>query len=288
MPDAACCPLCGACNYEVMFDLRAVAKALSVPGLVARCRRCPMWFKIITDPARLDRAYGDDYATVDGADQYLAGEAARALFRTALSEIRVTNGAARRLLDIGAGQGVLLEEARSIGYEAEGIDVCEALVRRAQARGLPVACMRAEDLDARERFDVITMTDVIEHVPAPRRLLASAFRALKPGGRLIVYTPNHRGAVVTLGTLLHRIGARFAVREIFGGNHVCFFDDRSLPLALDREGFQVNAVRLFPYDPSRPGGAVSPVSLAVVTAVEWLGRPFNRMFRMLAFATKPA
>jgi 2-polyprenyl-3-methyl-5-hydroxy-6-metoxy-1,4-benzoquinol methylase len=286
MPDAACCPLCGCCDHEVMFDLRAVSKALSVPGIVARCRRCPMWFKIITDPARLDQAYGDDYATVDGADQYLAGEAARELFRKTLSEIRVTNGAARRLLDIGAGQGVLLEEARRIGYEAEGIDVCEALVRKAQARGLSVACMRAEDLDARECFDVVTMTDVIEHVPAPRRLLASAHRALKPGGRLIVYTPNHRGAVVTLGTVLHRIGARFAVREIFGGNHVCFFDDRSLPLALDREGFQVNAVRLFPYDPSRPGGAVSPVSLAVVTAVEWLGRPFNRMFRMLAFATK--
>jgi len=288
MLDAACCPLCGACDHDVMFDLRAVSKPLSVPGLVARCRRCAMWFKIITDPARLDAAYGDDYATVDGADQYLAGDAARAFFRKMLSEVAVTPGVVPRLLDIGAGQGVLLEEARRVGYEAEGIDACGALVRKAQARGLPVACMRADDLDAREQFDVVTMTDVIEHVPAPRRILAAAYRALKPGGTLIVYTPNHRGAVVALGTLLHRIGAGFAVHEIFGGNHVCFFDDRSLPLALDREGFHVDAVRLFPYDPSRPGGAVSPVSLAVVTAVEWVGRPFNRMFRMLAFATKPA
>src|SRR3989442_5184841 len=42
-------------------------------------------------------------------------------------------------------------------YEAEGIDACGALVRKAQARGLPVACMRADDLDAREQFDVVTM-----------------------------------------------------------------------------------------------------------------------------------
>ena len=42
------------------------------------------------------------------------------------------------------------------------------------------------------------MLDVIEHVTEPLKLLATARRLLKPGGRLVVYTPNHRGAIVVL------------------------------------------------------------------------------------------
>jgi 2-polyprenyl-3-methyl-5-hydroxy-6-metoxy-1,4-benzoquinol methylase len=190
------------------------------------------------------------------------------------------------LLDVGAGQGALIEEAEALGYDTLGIDRCEPLARRARARGLRVECTSAKDLDGAARFDVVTMMDVIEHVPDPRRLLADARRLLRPLGRLVVYTPNHRGAVVMLAKVLHAIGAGVAVREIFGGNHVCFFDDRSLPLALQAEAFTVDALQLFPYDPSRPGGPVSRASLAAVTAIEWLGKPLNRTFRMLALATK--
>lgn len=287
---AACCPLCGSGEHEVMFDLRTVRGSLSVPGLIARCRRCPMWFKILTERGRVAEAYADRYAETDGMDEYMTGAPARALFRRALREAGIAPEAASRprLLDIGAGQGTLVEEAQALGYDATGVDRCEPLVRKAQARGLHVECRPAEDLKTGERYDVVTMMDVLEHVPEPRHLLATAYRLLRTGGRLIVYTPNHRGAVVVLAKMLHAIGAGVAVREIFGGNHVCFFDDRSLPAALEREGFSVNAVRLFPYDPLRPGGPVSPISLAAVTAVEWLGWPFQRTFRMLALATKVA
>jgi hypothetical protein len=74
------------------------------------------------------------------------------------------------------------------------------------------------------------------------------------------------------------------MNEIFGSNHICFFDDRSLPFALQTAGFTVRRLSLFPYDPERPGQPVSLLSLATVTAVEQLGRPFNRMFRLLVYA----
>jgi 2-polyprenyl-3-methyl-5-hydroxy-6-metoxy-1,4-benzoquinol methylase len=217
----------------------------------------------------------------------MAGPAARAFFRRVLRQLRPVDGAPRpALLDIGAGQGALIEEADALGYDTLGIDRCEPLARRARTKGLRVECASADDLEGAGRFDVVTMMDVIEHVPEPRRLLAAARRLLKPCGQLVVYTPNHRGAVVMLAKALHAFGAGVAVREIFGGNHVCFFDNRSLPLALEAESFVVDALQLFPYDPSRPGGPVSRASLAAVAAVEWLGKPFNRTFRMLAFATK--
>src|SRR5207248_700328 len=102
----------------------------------------------------------------------------------------------------------------------------------ARAKGLKVRQASAENLDDVETFDVITMLDIIEHLPDPLRVLQAAHRALKPGGELVVYTPNHRAAVVGLAKTLHAMGIRSPVREIFGRNHICFFDDRSLAIAL--------------------------------------------------------
>lgn len=282
---AASCPVCRTVEYQVVFDLRSVSNPLSVPGLVVRCR-CGMWFKIPDERARPSFVYGAEYAVNDGIDQYMTGASARALFRNALGRVGMRMSTAPTLLDIGTGHGALLEEASALGYVPQGIDLCEPLVRAAQARGLRVEHGRAEDLPGEARFDVVTMTDVIEHVTEPRRLLADAYRLLKTGGRLVVYTPNHRGAVVLLARALNRVGVDFAVREIFGGNHVCFFDDRSLPDTLRRERLSLESLTLFPYDPARPGGPISRLSLAAVTAVERLGAPFQRMFRMLAVATK--
>jgi 2-polyprenyl-3-methyl-5-hydroxy-6-metoxy-1,4-benzoquinol methylase len=281
------CPVCGSTEHEIVFDLGQPRHPLGVPGAIARCLRCPMWFKVLADPSSVARAYSDAYAENDGTDDYMAGPAARAFFRRVLGQLGEVDTTARpALLDIGAGQGALLEEAAALGYDTLGVDRCEPLARRARARGLRVECKSAEELDGDARYDVVTMMDVIEHVPEPRRLLATARRLLKPMGRLVVYTPNHRGAVVVLAKALRAVGSSVAVREIFGGNHVCFFDDRSLPLALGAEGLTVDALQLFPYDPSRPGQPVSRASLAAVAAVEWIGRPFNRTFRMLALATK--
>ena len=219
----------------------------------------------------------------------MLGEPTRKFFRKVISGIRPpSDDGAPRLLDIGSGLGTFVEEAGRAGFSAQGLDLCEPLVRKARARGLNVECKPAEQLDTREQFDVVTMMDVIEHVPEPMRLLAAARKVLKPGGELVVYTPNHRAAVVVLAKFLRALGAGFAVREIFGGNHVCFFDDRTLPTALQNSGFSDRQIRVFSYDPTRPGQPVSPANLVAVAAVEQLGRPFGRMFRMLAYARHKA
>jgi 2-polyprenyl-3-methyl-5-hydroxy-6-metoxy-1,4-benzoquinol methylase len=283
--DSVHCPLCGGTEHQVLFDLRAVSDVLSVPGLIANCCHCSMCFKILSEPDRLSQAYGEEYAAAEMTEQYMLSEPARAFFRKVLAGIEIMSGATKpRLLDVGTGLGALLEEAQKLGYEAEGVELCEVLVRKARARGLRVHWGPAEELDSPSTFDAVTMLDIIEHVTEPLKLLATARRLMKPGGRLVVYTPNHRGAIVVLARLLNKVGIGFAVEEIFGGNHVCFFDDRSLPVALQKQGFSLHSISLFPYDPSRPGQPISPVSLAAVTAVEWLGKPFNRMFRMVVHA----
>jgi 2-polyprenyl-3-methyl-5-hydroxy-6-metoxy-1,4-benzoquinol methylase len=248
-----------------------------------------MWFKILANHEQLSKAYTGQYGQEDAEEGYFLGESARELFRNILGEIEMPSAASTpRLLDIGAGQGAFLEEAQKLGYEAEGVDLSEANVQKARARGLQVKYGSAEKLNYDRVFDVVTMLDIIEHVPDPLHLLAIAYHALKPQGELVVYTPNHRGAVVMLARFLQVLGISSPVYEIFGGNHVCFFDDRSLALAIKKAGFVERKTQLFPYDPRRPGQYISPVNLAAVTAVEWLGKPFNRVFRLLTYARRPS
>ena len=277
------CPLCESIAHETIYDFRKREKPHSIPGPVVQCSDCSLWFKIV-DKSEIRDAYGEAYARDTEDEPYMTGDATRAYFRRVIRDVGIKQG---RLLDIGTGLGAFVEEAQKAGYQAEGIDLCAGLVARAQERGLRVRHMSAEDLDtggANGLFDVVTMMDLIEHVPEPLALLSNIRKLLKPDGELVVYTPNHRAAVVVVAKALGYIGSDFAVNEIFGGNHLTFFDDRTLAAILTKAGFSIREMKLSPYDPSRPGQPISRLSLAAVTAIEQLGRPFNRMFRMLAYA----
>lgn len=282
------CPLCKTPDCEIVYDLNRAESLEDVPGLVARCRSCPMWFKLLSDPAGIPEEYPGEYGEDDLATAYLASGAARAFFRETLANLEARPQDHPRLLDIGAAQGALLQEALRLGFDAEGIDRCESNVQSARAKSLVVTPLAAEHLEAEESFDVVTMMDILEHLPDPLLVLRAVHRALKPGGELVVYTPNHRAATVVLARLLHAVGIRYPVQQIFGRNHICFFDDRSLPLALQRTGFAVRLQRRFPYDTSRLGQQVSPLNLLALTLVERLAMPFGRVFRMVVYARKTA
>lgn len=72
-----------------------------------------------------------------------------------------------------------------------GIDIIEPLVNDLNVRGFDVRCVDAtSDVDMGERFGLVFIGDVIEHVENPGALLRFAARHLLPEGRLLVATPN--------------------------------------------------------------------------------------------------
>ncbi|OHC61902.1 MAG: hypothetical protein A3H93_06915 [Rhodocyclales bacterium RIFCSPLOWO2_02_FULL_63_24] len=79
---------------------------------------------------------------------------------------------------------------QAAGY-CVGIDILEPLVRELNERGFNVRCVDAtSEADLGERFDVVFIGDVVEHVDNAVLLLKFAARHLAPGGRLYVTTPN--------------------------------------------------------------------------------------------------
>ena len=102
-------------------------------------------------------------------------------------------GTRGRLLDLGCGSGELLGRMRSLGWQAEGIDVDSAAVEAARRNGFKVQAGSLHEQKFPEgSFDAVVMSHVIEHVHRPLELLAEVRRILKRGRRLVIATPNAR------------------------------------------------------------------------------------------------
>jgi len=96
-----------------------------------------------------------------------------------------------RWLDVGYGEGSLLTVAEQHGWACHGTEVSPHALEYGRQRAWvvtpdPDGDVRFED----DAFDVVTMIELLEHVPEPTRFLAHAARWLRPGGLLYVTTPN--------------------------------------------------------------------------------------------------
>jgi protein O-GlcNAc transferase len=95
-----------------------------------------------------------------------------------------------RWLDVGFGNGSLLTTAAEFGYEVVGLDLREESVRQLRAVGYEAHAVALDEYQASEPFDVISMADVLEHMPFPKRALRRAWDLLRPDGLLFLSMPN--------------------------------------------------------------------------------------------------
>lgn len=95
-----------------------------------------------------------------------------------------------RWADIGFGGGGLVMTADEFGFEAIGVDARPEPVKGLQSLGYEAICSAFEDLSLDEPLDVLSMADVLEHIPAPRAALDKVRTMLTPNGLFYVSCPN--------------------------------------------------------------------------------------------------
>jgi SAM-dependent methyltransferase len=112
--------------------------------------------------------------------------------RKRLDSMFLAQSAPGALLDVGCGDGSFLVRMKSRGWDVAGVDFdAKAIATAKRKHGLNLHHGDLAQVNfPGDKFDAITLNHVIEHVPLPLDLLAECRRILKPGGRLIVVTPN--------------------------------------------------------------------------------------------------
>jgi 2-polyprenyl-3-methyl-5-hydroxy-6-metoxy-1,4-benzoquinol methylase len=144
-----------------------------------------------------------------------------------------------RLVDVGCSAGLFLNEARDRGFDASGVEFSKGSADFARSHfGFDVTDGDIHALKANDAsFDVVSMFDVIEHVPDPAHDMAVVNRLLKPGGMFIVSTPNIDGLFPRLSYLVAKPLDYWPHPE--PPHHLYQFSVKTLGAMLDKAGFDV-------------------------------------------------
>jgi SAM-dependent methyltransferase len=136
-----------------------------------------------------------------------------------------------RLCDLGCWTGSFLVAARERGWETTGVELSQWASDRARERKLDVLTGSIGDqLVAADSFDVVVLSDVLEHVPEPAQVLAEARRILRDDGVLWITVPDAGSRVARL------MGSHWwSVLPM----HLHYFSRRSMEGLLADQGFAV-------------------------------------------------
>ncbi len=259
------CPVCASTGGREL--LRAHDHRRGMPGEF-RVVECPACRLCRTDPWPDDPGawYPDEYPQHGGGDSVTARASRLALQRASAagsSTARVlgaaipeaeTGGPMRpgmRVLDVGAGTGGAVAAFREAGHQAWGVEPSARAVQVARDRGNAWVLNGSLDALLHEGglpdgpWDVIRMSQVLEHVPDPLATLRSIRGLMAPGARLIVGVPNIRSLAA------RATGGSWDGLEV--PRHLVHYDRDSLRWVLALAGFRVASMRTTPLLGVLPG-----------------------------------
>ncbi|AFY73677.1 methyltransferase family protein [Synechococcus sp. PCC 7502] len=219
------CPVCQSPNFT--------DKWVTKNYKLLKCLECHTCWDASPD---ITGIYGENYyrsaSLKGGYSNYLDGMILNSktfTYRLNLAQAKLGNKG--KLLDVGCALGDCLIQAKNLGWtDVVGIDVSQFAVDFAQKRGLSIL---EGDLTnhpfTANSFDLILLQDVIEHIANPIAHLQNAYHLLKPGGQILLITPDLHGL---LTKILGAMWYHYKPNE-----HLTYFSQSNMKLALEKSGF---------------------------------------------------
>ncbi len=230
------CPICDSVNSTPVISRKGF--------VYARCDKC---HAVYVTPMPSDEEVSVIYQTLSyfegnseiGYGNYAAMHKALAPhFRRRLRILASYLPRRGKLVDVGCADGFFLELARADGWEVVGVEISEPMAQEV-ARRLHVSVATSADDLPPGGYDAITLWEVVEHFPEPVAELRRLAARLRPGGVLMLSTPNvgHWQAMDAPKTW-----------NLFcPPAHLVLFTATSLQMALEKAGF--SGIRVWKVSP---------------------------------------
>ena len=234
--DSVACDLCGANDYQVLFEGRD--RLHQRPGIfpVVQCRQCQL---VYLNPRPAEDTLADYYPEDYSAFQRGGGITQRIqswLRVRQARRIQKTIPLGGRILEVGCATGDLLVPLRDMGVAVAGIEISLHAAEIARRdHNLEVHTGTLFDAPyAPNSFDVVVLRHVIEHFPSACRALEQIFSLLKPGGVLFITTPN-------IDSLDGKIFGRYW-HDLDPPRHLVIFSVATLCRMLEKNGFEIRNI----------------------------------------------
>ena len=231
---------CGAEQWESLFRRPR--------GGLARCRVCGSYQTDpppLTDSDESQAFYTSYYAHLEMGARPLRdlAHSRTAGFWKVANQVPALQPPGRAVADIGCGDGHLCAELQAAGWdEVHGVELSEIRVTRARQFYPRIYFYDRPLRDtnvAKGSLDLVVSESTIEHVPEPVQLLQGVRPYLRPGGRIVITTPNLASGHFRL------LGKRWT-GMLAPHAHIFMFTASSLSLALERAGYRVENAGSFP------------------------------------------
>jgi 2-polyprenyl-3-methyl-5-hydroxy-6-metoxy-1,4-benzoquinol methylase len=241
------CPVCGSEQRQFPFRLHK-------PYTIARCTECgvhylyPRLIESAIQEAYRESSYYEGGACGYADTSYTAQESAlRATFKSLLENLARHGLAGGDLLEVGCGYGYLLDEARSLFDRRVGTEFSAQGAGIARKTGAEVFVGGIEQVPPERKFDSVIAIQVIEHVYEPLTFLRRLANHTKPGGHIVLATPDIGGG---LRKAMGRHWPSFKAPE-----HVLYFDFWTLSSLMHQAG--LTNVRRLSYPHAFPLGLLT-------------------------------
>ena len=194
-----------------------------------------------------------------------------------------------RLLDIGCATGVFLDMASKQGWEVEGLEVSTDLAAYARDNfGLKVHCLDlTKDHLESPPFDVVTLFDLIEHIPNVNEMIKGSRNILSDEGILIIRTPAEEGLLRDIAKIVYNGSLKkfeLPMLWFYSFEHIQSFSFRSLTRLLEQHNFSV--IKVFHEEESLERLGIPKYIKFMIKGINRVSSMLNKQHKIVVIAKK--